>query len=355
MTSGSSATLRGGVWLLIAFCSFFSVDTVLFRAGWYQAYLEPDSTTGSLEYRLYWLAHSKRPAVPEVLAIGDSRMAEGFSTRVANAETARQMHFWNLGLGGTTPRVWYYLLRDADPTRRRFASVVVGLDDYSDADWFASFEDRATDQNYLAMRLGLADCPGFAWSMHKVTAGLSAFFGCAFREEILRRDIDAFLANPPDRLTRAADTRARGLIYLSEYEGKTGNLQGMTIDWNARAIHFPDTASEATRENVRKFVTKSPVPQTGALARYRKQWLGAILNLYRNSPTRVIFLQMPRAPVVDPAQGSHALTIDHAIVLPAATFEDLERPELFADGLHLNSAGRAIFSRRMAKVVAAAH
>jgi lysophospholipase L1-like esterase len=36
-------------------------------------------------------------------------------------------------------------------------------------------------------------------------------------------------------------------------------------------------------------------------------------------------------------------------ILPADTFVDLERPELFADGLHLNREGRPVFSARVAK------
>jgi len=40
-------------------------------------------------------------------------------------------------------------------------------------------------------------------------------------------------------------------------------------------------------------------------------------------------------------------------VLPASTFRDLERPDFFADGLHLNRSGRPIFTTRMAEQVSA--
>ena len=292
--------------------------------------------------------------------IGDSRIAEGFSSRTASSATGRRLHFWNFGLGGTTPRVWYYTLHAADPTRRRFAAIVIAMDDYSDKDWFAEFEDRTSDQNYLVMRLGLGDCLDFAMSMHSMANRQHAFFGCLFRGVILRDDVQAFLAHPEARLAHAADWLKNGLGYTSGYDGMAANLRGLSVRWSNRTIRFPEGVPEVTRANVAKFVLREPVPQTGALARYRKRWLGGILDLYKASPTRLIFVQLPRAPLIDPDTATqpasmgfvnsvaHTPRVD---VLPAQTFFDLERPEMFADGLHLNHDGRPIFSTRLAERV----
>jgi hypothetical protein len=38
-------------------------------------------------------------------------------------------------------------------------------------------------------------------------------------------------------------------------------------------------------------------------------------------------------------------------VIPAATFADLESPENFFDGLHMNRTGRELFSKRLAAIV----
>jgi lysophospholipase L1-like esterase len=347
-------------WTVLALVTFFIADGLIFRTGWYNRYLEPDSSAGSLEAQLHWLKESRAPKGREVLVIGDSRIAEGFSARTANSTTDQRINFWNFGLGGTTPRVWYYTLRDADPTRRRFAAIAIALDNYSDADWFAEFEDRATDQNYLVMRLGLGDCLGFAMSMHEMAARQHALFGCLFRGMILRNDVQTFLAHPEARLTHAADWLQNGLGYNSGYGGMTENLRGLSVNWSNRSIQFPDGVSDATRANVTKFVLRDPVAQTGEVARYRWRWLGGILDLYQDSPTRLIFLQLPRAPLIDPMVPTERKTprfVDSATktprvnVLPAGTFEDLERPEFFADGLHLNHDGRPIFSERLARQV----
>jgi hypothetical protein len=270
---------------------------------------------------------------------------------------ARHLHFWNFGLAGTTPRVWYYTLRDADPTRRRFRAIVIALDNCSDEDWFAEFEDRASDQNYLVMRLGLDDCVGFASSMRTMAARQHGMFGCLFRGIILRDDVQTFLAQPEARITHAADWWKNGLGYISGYGGKPESLGGLTVDWENRAIHFPAGVSDAIKANVEKFVLPEPVPNTGALARYRQRWLSGILDMYKDSPTRLIFLQLPRGPLVMPGTRTPHGFVDtvwqrpRVDVLPADTFVDLERPEVFADGLHLNREGRPIFSTRLAERV----
>jgi len=340
---------------LLALASFFVADSLLFRTGWYTKFLEPDSSAGTLESRLHWLQAAPASPQPEVLVVGDSRIAEGFSARTADTAAGGRLHFWNFGVSGATPRVWYYSLRAADPTRRRFAAIVFALDTYSDDDWFAEFDRRATDQSYLAMELGLRDCFGFAGSMHDASLGLHAFFGCLFRGIVLRDDVQAFLANPGARLAHAADWRANGSGYIDAYEGQPGNLAGISVDWRKRTIRFPDRIPPTVRENVRRFDMRYPVPQTGEVARYRRRWLGGILDDYKKSPTRLIFLQLPRGPVIDPAESRphntgfvlSAAQSPRVGVLPSDTFTDLERPDLFADGLHLNREGRAIFSQRL--------
>ncbi len=358
--SGLPGVARGALWVALVFAAFFLADSLLFRTGWYGQFLEPDSSAGSLEAQLHWLAATPAGKTPEVLAIGDSRVAEGFSSRIADSATHRRLRFWNFGLGGTTPRVWYYTLRAADPTRRRFAAIAIALDDYSDADWFAEFEDRDGDQKYLVMRLGLGDCLDFAMSMHSMEIRHRAFFGCLFRGMILRNDVQGFLAHLQTRIARAADKLENGLEYSNGYGGMTQNMSGLAVDWQRRTIRFPDGLSEDRRANVQRFVVREPVQQTGALARYRRRWLNGILDLYKDSPTRLIFLQLPRAPLVDPVANvpSNAKRFVDSLggmprvtVLPAETFTDLEQPAMFGDGLHLNHDGRGVFSLRLAELL----
>lgn len=347
------------MWILLALAAFFAADGLLFRVGWYTKFLEPDSSAGTLESRLQWLRAAPASAQPEILVVGDSRIAEGFSAGIANSASGGKFRFRNFAVSGATPRVWYYSLRAADPTRSRFAEIVLALDTYSDDDWFAEFDRRTTDQSYLVMELGLRDCFPFAESMHDLPLGLHAFFGCLFRGMILRDDVQAFLANPGARLTHAADWRANGAGYINAYEGQPANLSGISIDWRKRTIQFPDRIPQTIRDNVKRFDMRDSVQQTGEVARYRRRWLGGILDDYRNSPTRLVFLQLPRGPIVDPAESqphntgfiTSAAQSPRVDVLPPSAFTDLERPDLFFDGLHLNRDGRAIFSQRLGAIL----
>jgi hypothetical protein len=342
---------------MVALAAFFAADSLLFRTGWYAFHLEPDSSAGTLEAQLHWLQQTPPTRLPEVLVIGDSRIGVGFSARIAEAALDKRVRFWNFGMAGTTPRVWYYALRAADPTRRRFRAIVMAIDKYSDADWFGLSEDRISDQNFVVMQLGLSDCLDFASSMNAMPLRQRALIDCLFRGIILRPDVQNFLANPKARLERAADSLKNGLGYLTGYDGKPETLRGLKVDWFNRTIHFPDGVTEPIRANVTQFLLPEDVPNTGALARYRQRWLGGILDMYKGSPTQIIFLQLPRGPLVNPDTRSEpgfvnaAAKMPRVSVLPADTFIDLERPEFYADGLHLNREGRPIFTRRLAEKV----
>jgi hypothetical protein len=95
-------------WSVASLLLFIALESAAFRSGWYEKYLEPDSTTAQVEYRLFWLNHTLSPKSSQVLVIGDSRIAEGFSPRVAHDATSNELDFTNFGMPGTSPRVWYY-------------------------------------------------------------------------------------------------------------------------------------------------------------------------------------------------------------------------------------------------------
>ena len=351
-----SEVARAALWVLLVLAAFFAADALLFRTGWYNALLEPDSSAGQLESHLYWLENARPPRAPQVLVVGDSRIAEGFSPRLANTVVEQRLYFWNFGVAGTSPRTWYYALRAADPTHRRFAAIVLALDHYSDEDGPGNLEDRLIDRNYLVMRLGLRDCLPFAWSMNSMAGRQQTLAGCLLRGIVLRTDVQALLEKPAGRVDHARDWLENGLNYTTNYGGKTESLAGLTVDWSHRTIRFPEGVSERVRAEVRSsLLPDPPSPEdAGSLARYRRRWLGGILDLYSGSSTQVIFLQLPRGPAKRPGgdviEGyvEAASRRPGAHLFPADTFVDLERPELFADGLHLNRTGRPEFTTRIA-------
>jgi hypothetical protein len=333
---------------------FLLVEGLIFRAGWYNKYLEPNSSAGTVESYLYWLKRFPQGKLPEVLMVGDSRIAEGFSAPAADRASGDRIHYWNFGLGGATPRVWYYVLRDADPTRRRFAAIVLALDQYSDQDSVDSIQDRFIDLNFVIGRLRLSDCVDFASSMKSWEYQSRSLSGCLLKGIALRRDTQEFLRHRKDRMKRANDWRANGVGYIGAYGGHAEDLRGLSADFATRTIHFPPGLDAERHDTVQDMVMRPPAPATGETTQYRKLWLGRIIDLYKESPTQIIFLELPRAPVPIPEGSQPAVFLDwalrrpHVSALPMGTFRDLERPELFYDGLHLDRVGRGIFTERIA-------
>ncbi len=101
-------------------------------------------------------------------------------------------------------------------------------------------------------------------------------------------------------------------------------------------------------------------PHTGETTRYRMLWLGQILELYRNSPTRIVFFETSRGPLPQPERKSPRTFLGWArmqpnvIVLDQFAFRDLETPETYFDGFHLNRKGRQLFTARLTHLLLSA-
>src|SRR4051794_11111840 len=129
--------------LVGAILVFFALDSLCFRTGYYASVLTPDSTAGYLEEALS--AEQRRPTKGpnEVVAVGDSRIP--LKPSVANA-AGTAYRFSTIAVPGTSPRVWYYLLRAADPHANRYAAIVIPADTYDDRVW-EDYSDREVDMN----------------------------------------------------------------------------------------------------------------------------------------------------------------------------------------------------------------
>jgi hypothetical protein len=346
-------------WTLATLLAFLAVEAALFRSGFYFRYVQPNSTTGFVEDHLFWLRQTPPSPSGEVLVFGDSRVAEGFSGALATSDAHHRITFWNFGIPGMSARNWFYLLRDADPQRNRFRAIVLSLERYADNDSYDNPPDRVWDLNYSAGRLRLTDCLDFTLSIHRFDRRQTALSGCLFKGLPLRADIHEFLQNPALRLKDAEAWRIHGLEWGNAYTGMPQNLIGLSADFNTKTITFPPGADEPLKQTIRVSVLPQFAPDRGETTGYRKQWFGRIIDRYRGTPTRIIFIEMPRAPLPVPeadvpprfihsVEGAPGIT-----VIPAQTFREFEQPELFHDGLHLNTQGQALFSAKLAHAVCA--
>ena len=351
---------RAVLWTLLTLCLYLAAEAALFRTGFYFRFVEPNSTTGNLESALYWLRHTPVNPRGEVAVFGDSRVAEGFSAPIATATIQNRLAFRNLSVPGMSLRNWFYLLRDADPARNRFRAIVLTLERYADNDSYDSPPDRIRDIRYSLGRLRLADCLDFPFTMTLPENRQAALTGCLLKGVPLRPDLAEFLRNPRQRIQEARASRQHGLEWNSAYTGIERNMVGLEVDLPRNTIvRFPPNVDSGVQVSLRQSILPERPPDAGVTTEYRKLWLGRLMDLYRGTSTKFVFVEMPRAPISIPedptpprfirsVQGQRGVA-----VLPAFTFRDLETPETFGDGLHLNAKGRVEFSKRLAGFVEA--
>ncbi len=344
---------------LAAFLVFAAIENLVFRTSFYSRVLDPDSSTGYFELILWNELHRKQDSAAEVLAVGDSRMA-AFQPRVANQQNTG-LRFASVVVPATTPRCWYYLLRDADPTARRYAAILIPLPDYDDEDRDEDFGDRLHDLTFLAVRLRLRDIFDFAGSYRSLDHRWQALRGSLLKGMVFKRDFQAFLSSPAARLAKVDYYHRASADWIYGYSGDNRTLRGLSVDWAAKTIQFPDGIDATRRDQLHRVLLEPSAPPTGREAAYRRLWLGRIVERYRGSGTRLIFLRLPRspaprpdAPPPNPSGFVRRLAADgSAVTLDEHAFDSLERPELFADALHLNSGGAASFSAMLAAQVRA--
>ena len=343
-----------------AFLALFLIDAIVFRTGLYPSILDTDSSTGRLELVLASEAKRQATGGPRILVTGDSRM--GLLVRTANQLSPQLGYtFGFIGVAGTRPRCWYYMLRDGDPTARRYAAIVLPVGDYDDQDTYDDQEEWTADLRYVVARLRLGDALDFARSYRSIRGRWQALRGGLFKGVVYSEDFQAFLSNPVARIAYVSQANREWSRWADNYEPERRSLNGLSVDWKARRITFPEGLTAAERNLIQEVLLQYPVPQRGRCAVYRRLWFGRIIERYRGTSTRLIFIRLPRGPVLRPDSLVHKTSSSirefasqpHVTLLDEHLFESLERPEFYFDPLHLNAEGAVRFSTMLAQEVRA--
>jgi hypothetical protein len=355
------ATRRGVATASVcALIGVFALEALLFHTNLYPSILDPDSSTGLFELIL----HREQSAQTTegrnvVVTLGNSRLA--FSPKILDQRGLdKPYHLRTAGLDGSDPRVWYYMLRDLDPTRRRYRAVVLALDDYDDEDRGSNPDNDIHDLHYVIVRLRLSDAFSFARSFHDSALQWQAFRGIILKGTVFQEDIRAFLAHPIHRFQYVKLCYGGYAGWAYDFQETTRSMAGLQIDWSTLQVTFPPGADDDQRSTVESFMAHKPDPQTGRLAAFRRLWLGRIIDLYRGSDTKIVFIRLPRGPIPRPdglsVKRSSSIrelaTRPNVLLADEHAFESLERPEIFKDGMHLNREGIAQFSVMLAHEIA---
>jgi len=367
VTFESSATIKARLAPLLGlaalvFAGWLLVGAVLFHSGLYYRYVaSPDSTAGEAERALQFIAQRYVPGARNVLVLGDSRTAEGFSSRVAN-QTAPGINFIEAGMAGTTPRVWYYLLRKVDPAGDRFDAVVLlRITDASVPDR-ECLADRSLDLAYLPPLVTAADALDIPRAFTQPSAHALAWRTVLLPMRSARADLDGLADAPVKRLH---DVRANLRAYVASRYAYTGHVESLaSVTLDPVTLH-PDPARDvpsnviAYLDQLRSSRASPQAPDPCNLAYYR-HWLRRIEGLYRPTQHPVMLVALPRGPFhlehgppARPALDAVGLSPGDGVTLlaPTGVFA-LERPLFFFDGLHMNRAGRDRYSVLVAHAVA---
>jgi hypothetical protein len=336
-----------GAWLLL--------DLALYRSGLYYRLAEPESNTGAVVTTLMLLDREYRPDARNVLVFGDSRIGEGFSAKQAEAGDA-SLNFINVSVPGSTPRTWYYLMREAARRGYRFEAAVIGTPyqpphRQATADW-------PLDPAHQAPLLGLRDLHDYPAGFVTAPMRERARHAILFPALAMRADTLAALAAPLERRHKLRKFRPGFLHAVLDYAGRAERMPDLAFDADGDLI-AKDGLDPAQRALVESHLAdlreESDPALVAANAIYLETWFAALARLADEQGARLLLVPLPRGPYADVHPAPAAATVLAALpaehpnvqLLPADLFLDLERPAFFFDTLHLNGEGRARFSTRL--------
>lgn len=330
---------------------YLLAEALLFRSGYYARFLEPESAAGSFE-RVFRAEKVRAPShKKEVLVVGNSRLAEGFSAKIANlVKPDDGYRFFNCAVPSAMPRAFYYLIRDLDPNRNRYTAIFLPIDDYDDPDEFEDLADRASELRLVINRLRITDVVPYTLSFTTWKTRREVFRGALLNGTVYQFDLADFIEHPTQRRARLKMFRESGAFWAYDYSGIKRSLAGLTVDYANHLVTFPPGMSADQQQFLWEYLFRNP-QQRGRMRAFELRWLGAVADLYRGAKTRIVIFQAPRSPAPRP-EGVHkpGAAVDELCKRPEVTimdrhkFESLERPELFADYVHLNSEGRKVFT-----------
>ena len=349
----SPRQLRVARTLFLGIAAFLCVDGALFHSGLYVSILAPSSYAGRV-WRITLPEKERLPSgLKEVLVLGDSRIAEGFSATLANElGSAAGLKFVSLAEPAASANTWYYMVREVDPTTRRYAAIVVP--------YGIGYEPNSADPLRISMTAPLlryGDCFHFASGFQRWSGRFRAFFACILRGSAYQDDVADLLAHPVARMRsiRQADKMHSG----REYKGRDYDLIGTSYDATTGQVTFAPKLTEAQRLAFRKSLIQPSHADTEYSLKLQRDWIPRIMDRYSHSPTAIVLTPLPRGPFLELAGFSRGYesVLPSSVIqrtsfsLPEHTFDFLDKPENYFDAFHLNAKGRQKFTETLVSEV----
>jgi hypothetical protein len=336
--------------LVLSIAAFILLDGVIFHSGLYVSILAPSSYAG----RIAEITQAEKDRAPsglkEVLVLGDSRVAEGFSTNVANElGSTAGLKFVSLAEPAASANTWYYMVRDVDPATRRYSAIVIP--------YGVGYEPNSADPLRISMTaplLGYGDCFQFASGFQRWSGRFRAFTACMLRGSAYQDDVVDLLEHPIARI-RSLHGEAARMHSREIYKGRDYDLVGTSYDSTTGHVTFAEKLTEAQRLAFRKSLIQPSQSEVEYSLKLQREWIPRIINRYSKSPTSIVLTPVPRGPFVELSAffRGYASVLPSSVIqraafsVPERTFDFLEKPEYYFDAFHLNAKGRQRFTETL--------
>lgn len=335
-----------------------AANVLLFAAPLYRHSLDPSSSTGRFEATRNALTQFRANRHTDVLVVGDSRIYSGLDPAAASAASGGKLRFLNAGVPGTTPRVWYYFLNAIDPASKRFRAIVIPVDADSDDDsaiGSVDGDERQPDLRFIVFTVSPAQIPKLAMSFPGVQMQMTTAIDLLLRGPILRQDVQAYYADPEERLAELSEASTTTFDPLT-WHPRRETLRGMRVDFTHNTIRYPPSVGADERSAMPVQVLQVP-HASPSYAAYRQEWIYPIAERYAAAGTPVVIVRVPTRPAhrhaTDPFTGTLRALAQAGMAYTVAPqpYLALETPALFADHDHLDRAGSLRFSRLLGRDV----
>ncbi len=338
---------------------WFAVESLVYRSGAYLRIASSESNTGAVVNSLMMLEAQYQAGRRTVLVLGDSRVAEGFSGPTASA--AGDIVFINIAVPGSTPRTWYYLLREINRRGYSVEAVLLAMPSQVPA---SRLPDWPLSPNQDLPLLGLRDLGSYPRSFDSEVMRRRARQALLFPAMTLRQDTRALLVDPGERWVEITQTRALYLAAVPGYPGRDSRMPELAMSTDRTVTDFGQASAEQ-RAQIQVLIddqAKSSDLQTLALNReYLSRWIGKTVRLMQHQGARTLVAALPRAPYPElltaqpgPPMPELWAGIPGLTSLPEGLLADLEQAQYFFDAIHANRAGREQISSRLGDSVRAA-
>jgi hypothetical protein len=339
--------------LLLGIVALVCVDGAVFHSGLYVSILAPSWYAG----RIWRITRAEKQRTPsslkEVLVLGDSRIAEGFSATLANElASPAGLKFVSLAEPAASANTWYYMVREVDPTTRRYAAIIIP--------YGIGYEPNSADPLRISMTAPLlryGDCFQFASGFQRSSGRFRAFIACILRGSAYQDDVVDLLSHP---MARIRNIREADKVHVGrEYKGRTYDLVGTSYDVATGQVTFAPKLTEVQRSAFRKSLIQPSQSDTEYSLKLQRDWIPRIMDRYSHSRTAIVLTPLPRGPYLELggfSRGYESVLSSSVIhranfAVPEHTFDFLEQPENYFDAFHLNAKGREKFTETLVSEV----